>query len=126
MPFTHISLKQGTSAAYRRALMEQVYLAMRETINIPENDRFATIAELDIENFDNSGNYAGIERSEDVVFVQITLNAGRTVEQKKALYAAIAKRFASDPGVRPEDVVISLLEVSKEDWSLGNGLAQYA
>lgn len=126
MPFTHISLKKGKSPAYRSALMEQVYLAMRETIGIPENDRFATIAELEIENINNSGNYAGIDRSDDVVFIQITLNAGRTVEKKKALYAEIAKRLEADPGVRPEDVVISLVEVEKEDWSLGNGVAQYA
>ena len=126
MPLTQISLKKGTSPEYRRALMEQVYLAMREAIGIPENDRFAIIRELDIDNFNNSGDYAGIDRSDSVVFIQITINAGRTVEKKKALYAAIAKRLEEDPGVRPEDVIISLLEVAKEDWSLGNGIAQYA
>jgi len=126
MPLTQISLKKGTSPEYRRALMEQVYLAMREAIGIPENDRFAIITELDIDNFNNSGDYAGIERSDNVVFIQITINAGRTVEKKKALYAAIAKRLKENPGVRPEDVVISLLDVAKEDWSLGNGIAQYA
>ncbi len=126
MPLTHISLKKGKSPEYRQTLLEQVYLAMRETIDSPENDRFATITELEAGNFNNSGNYAGIDRSDDVVFIQITLNAGRTIEKKKALYAEIAKRLKADPGVRPEDVVISLLEVSKENWSLGNGVAQYA
>lgn len=126
MPFTRISLKKGKSPEYRRTLMEQVYLAMRETIDIPENDRFATITELEVDNLNNSGDYAGIDRSDDVVFIQITLNAGRTIEKKKALYAEIAKRLRADPGVRPEDVVISLLQVEKEDWSLGNGMAQYA
>lgn len=126
MPFTQISLKKGKSAEYRSALMEQVYLAMRETIAIPENDRFATITELDEGNFNNSGDYAGIQRSEDVIFIKITLNAGRTVEKKKALYAEIAKRLEASPGVRPEDIVISLVEVAMEDWSLGNGIAQYA
>ncbi len=126
MPFTQISLKKGKSVEFRRALMEQIYLAMREAIAIPENDRFAAITELEPENFNNSGNYAGIERSDDVVFIQITLNAGRTTEKKKALYAEIAKRLKDYPGIRPEDVVISLLEVATEDWSLGNGVAQYA
>ncbi len=126
MPFTNISLKKGKPLKYRRTLMEQVYLAMRETISIPENDRFATITELESGNFNNSGDYAGIDRSDDIVFIQITLNAGRTIEKKKALYAEIAKRLKEDPGVRPEDIVISLVEVSKEDWSLGNGVAQYA
>jgi len=126
MPFTQIQLKKGKSPEFRRALMDQVYLAMRETIAIPEDDRFATISEIEADNYNNSGSYAGIDRSDDVVFIQITLNAGRSVEKKKALYAEIAKRLASDPGIRTEDIVISLVEVAMEDWSLGNGIAQYA
>jgi len=126
MPFTHIALAEGKPVEYRQALMEQIYLAMRETIAIPENDRFATITELDEGNFNNSGNYGGVERSDDIVFIQITLNVGRSTEQKKALYAKIAERLEADPGVRPEDVVVSLIEVAAEDWSLGNGVAPYA
>ena len=126
MPFTQIQLKKGKSAEFRSTLMEQIYLAMVETISIPEDDRFATITELETGNFNNSGNYAGIDRSDDVVFIQITLNKGRDVEKKKALYAAIAKKLSADPGIRPEDIVISLVEVAMEDWSLGNGIAQYA
>ena len=126
MPFTQIQLKKGKSAEFRSTLMEQIYLAMVETISIPEDDRFATITELETGNFNNSGNYVGIERSDDVVFIQITLNKGRDVEKKKALYAEIAKRLSADPGIRPEDIVISLVEVAMEDWSLGNGVAQYA
>jgi len=126
MPFTQIQLKKGKSAEFRSTLMEQIYLAMLETISIPEDDRFATITELETGNFNNSGKYAGIDRSDDVVFIQITLNKGRDVEKKKALYAGIAKRLSADPGIRPEDIMISLVEVAMEDWSLGNGIAQYA
>jgi len=126
MPFTHISLKEGKPVAYRQALMEQVYLAMRETIDIPEHDRFATISEHKAENFNNSGDYLGIDRSSDLVIIEIRLNSGRSIDQKKTLFARIAERLSSSPGVRPEDVFISLVEVAKEDWSLGNGQAQYA
>ena len=126
MPFTHISLEEGKPVEYRTALMEEVYLSMRETIDIPEADRFATISEHKPENINNSGNYLGIDRSGDVIFIQITLNHGRTTDQKKALYAKIAERLGANPGVRPEDLVISLHEVNKQDWSLGNGEAQYA
>lgn len=126
MPFTQISLLKGKSLDYRRDLMEEVYLAMRESINIPENDRFATITELEDGNFNNSGDYLGINRSDDIVYIQITLNGGRTTEKKKALYAKIAQRLQANLGIRTEDIVISLLEVSPEDWSLGNGEAQYA
>jgi phenylpyruvate tautomerase PptA (4-oxalocrotonate tautomerase family) len=106
--------------------MEEVYLSMREAIDSPENDRFATITELEPGNLNNSGNYAGVDRSDDVLFIQITLNVGRTTEQKKALYAAIARRLNASLDVRQEDVVVSLIEVAAEDWSLGNGVAQYA
>ena len=126
MPFTQISLRKGKPLDYRRELMEEVYLAMRESINIPEDDRFATITELEEGNFNNSGNYLDISRSDDVVFIQITLNGGRTTDKKKALYATIAERLHANLGIRKEDVVISLLEISPEDWSLGNGEAQYA
>ena len=126
MPFTQISLRKGKSLDYRRQLMEEIYFAMRESIGTPENDRFATITEFDDGNFDNSGNYLGINRSDDIVYIQITLNRGRTTEKKKALYALIAERLNANLGVRKEDVVICLLEVSPEDWSLGNGVAQYA
>ena len=126
MPFTQISLRKGKSLEYRRALMEEIYLAMRESITIPENDRFATITELEDGNFNHSGNYLGISRTDDIVYIQITLNGGRTTDKKKALYAKIAERLHANLGIRKEDVVISLLEVSPEDWSLGNGEAQYA
>jgi len=126
MPFTQISLRKGKSLDFRRQLMEEIYLAMRESISIPENDRFATITELEDGNFNNSGDYVGIDRSNDIVFIQITLNRGRTTDKKRALYAKLAERLNANLGVRREDVVISLLEVSPEDWSLGNGEAQYA
>jgi len=126
MPFTHISLAEGKPIEYRQTLMEQIYQAMRDTVSIPEHDRFATITEHKPENLNNSGDYLGIDRSEDIVFIRITLNKGRTTEQKKALYAKIAERLAVDPGVRPEDLVITLFEVAAEDWSLGNGDAPYA
>ena len=126
MPLIQISLRKGKPLDYRRDLMEEVYLAMRESISTPENDRFATITELEDGNFNNSGDYLGISRSDDIVFIQITLNAGRTTDKKKALYAEIAKRLNKKLGIRKEDVVISLVEIAPEDWSLGNGEAQYA
>ena len=83
MPFTQISLRKGKSSDFRRELMEQVYVAMRESITIPENDRFATITEPEDGNFNNSGDYLGINRSDDIVYIQITLNSGRTTDKKR-------------------------------------------
>jgi len=97
-----------------------------ETINVPPKDRFQILTEHEAVGLVYDASYLDIARSDDVVLVQITLNAGRTVEMKKALYARIADLLAGSPGVRREDVFVSLVEVPKENWSFGNGVAQYA
>jgi 4-oxalocrotonate tautomerase len=126
MPLVRIDLRQGKPAEYRAALGDAVHQAMVETINVPAADRFQLIAEHPAGGMIHDPSYLGVSRTDDVVFVQITLNAGRTVEMKKALYARIVELLAQKPGVRPEDVLVSLVEVTKENWSFGNGVAQYA
>ena len=126
MPLTRISLRRGKPAAYRKAILDGVYLAMRETFNVPENDRFMLISEHDADDFSYGADYLGIRRSDDLVIIQITANDTRTVAQKQALFARIAARLMQNPGLRPEDVFISLVEVPPENWSFGHGVAQYA
>jgi phenylpyruvate tautomerase PptA (4-oxalocrotonate tautomerase family) len=96
------------------------------SVGAPKDDRFQVVAEHDADNFVFDLNYLGIRRTEDLVIIQITWNEGRTVEQKKALYKAIADGLAAKLSVRREDVFISLVEVRRENWSFGNGIAQYA
>jgi phenylpyruvate tautomerase PptA (4-oxalocrotonate tautomerase family) len=126
MPLVRIDLVQGKPADYRRAIGQAIYEAMRATINVPENDNFQIITEHPPENLVADPNYLGISRSADAVFIQITLNAGRTMEMKKALYKAVADGLYEKAGMRREDVIINLVEVPKENWSFGNGIAQYA
>lgn len=126
MPLLHISMRSGKSEAYRQAVFDSLYLAMRETFNVPEDDQFMTITEHETASFRCSKNYLGVTRSDDAVFVQITANNTRSVDQKKALFKRIAELLGERPGVLPGDVFVSLVEVEKENWSLGNGLAQYA
>ena len=120
MPLARISLKRGKPPHYRRAILENVYEAMRETFDVPEDDRFMTLTEHDDGEFVYGAGYLGIARSEDLVIIQLTVN------QKKALYNRIAERLGKNPGIRPQDVFINLVEVAKENWSFGHGLAQYA
>ena len=126
MPLVRISLRRGKPAPYRKAITEGVYTALRETFNVPDEDRFITISEHDEESFLFSPTYMGIERSDDLVILQITVSNTRTVEHKKALFARIAERLAREPGLRSEDIFVNLVEVVKENWSFGNGIAQYA
>lgn len=126
MPLVRISLRRGKSAAHLAALRNGVYQAMRETFSVPEDDRFILIHQHDRAEFDCDPHYLDIERSDDLVIVQITCNSGRTVAQKQAFYQRIAQKLADDPGLRPQDVFINLLETARENWSFGNGVAQYA
>jgi phenylpyruvate tautomerase PptA (4-oxalocrotonate tautomerase family) len=126
MPLVQISLREGKSAEYRRAVGDAVHRAMVEAVGVPPLDRFQVITEHSPENLIYDPTYLDIARTDDIVFVQITFNAGRTLEQKKALYARIAELLAQAPGIRPQDVLVNLVEVAKENWSFGNGVAQYA
>jgi phenylpyruvate tautomerase PptA (4-oxalocrotonate tautomerase family) len=126
MPLVRISLREGKPAAYRKAVGDAVHQAMVEAINVPPLDRFQVITEHKPDGLIYDAEYLGVRRTDEVVFIQITLNAGRTLELKKALYARIVEKLKQNPGVRPEDVFINLTEVPKENWSFGNGVAQYA
>jgi phenylpyruvate tautomerase PptA (4-oxalocrotonate tautomerase family) len=125
MPLTRISLRTGTSPEYRRALATNVYDALRAAFQIPENDFFVTVSEHDEDQFFFDRTYMGIERSDKLVIIQIAASQGRTLDQKKALYREIVERMAKNPGLRPQDVLINLIETGKENWSFGNGVASY-
>jgi 4-oxalocrotonate tautomerase len=125
MPLIHVSLRKGKPEAYRQAILDGLYRAMRETLDVPEDDQFMTISEHDAANF-RTGNGYGINRSVDVVYIQITVFSTRTPEQKKALFSRIAELLGQNPGIRPADVFVNLLDAAKENWSVGHGLAQFA
>ena len=126
MPFVRIDLIRGKSAEYRKTLGEIVYRAMVDLINVPENDKFQVITEHPPEELNLSESYLGNHYSKDVILIQITLNSGRSVELKKAFYKRIADDIHTQLKTSREDVVINLVEVAKENWSFGGGIAQYA
>jgi 4-oxalocrotonate tautomerase len=125
MPLTRVSLRRGKPAAYRKAILEGLYQAMRETFNVPEDDRFMTISEHDPDDFVYGADYLGIQRSDDLVIIEITVSNTRNVSQKQKLYWRIVERLTESPGLRPEDIFINLVEVLPENWSFGHGEAQY-
>jgi phenylpyruvate tautomerase PptA (4-oxalocrotonate tautomerase family) len=126
MPFVRIDLMRGKPVEYRKALGEIVYQAMLDLINVPNDDKFQVITEHAPEELNFPAGYLGNQYSRDIVFIQITLNAGRSIEQKKAFYKRIVDDIHAQLKVRPDDVVINLVEVAKENWSFGHGIAQYA
>lgn len=125
MPLVRIDLRKGKNPTYRQKIGSVVYDAL-VSVGVPANDRFQIIAEHEAEGFQFDPDYLGIHRSDDLVIIQITWNEGRSTEQKQALYKAINDGLHTGAGIRREDVFISLIEVKKENWSFGNGIAQYA
>ncbi len=121
MPFVRMSLRAGKPEAYRQALFDGLYRAMREALDVPEVDQFMTISEHDATNV-RYGSAYGVSRSADVVYIQITVFNTRTAEQKKALFRKICDILGENPGLRPEDVFVIIYDAAKENWSLGNGL----
>lgn len=126
MPMTRVAMKKGKPAEYKRAILDNIYQAMRETFNCPEDDRFMLLSEHEDSDFYYGKTYLGIERSDDLVMIQVTCNSERPLSMKKAFYQKVVERLGEALRLRPEDVLISLVEVNKENWSLGNGEATYA
>jgi phenylpyruvate tautomerase PptA (4-oxalocrotonate tautomerase family) len=126
MPLVRIALRAGTALADQRAIADQVHQALVETITVPPADRFQLISEFAADQFIYDPAYLNIPRTDQLVVLQITISAGRSVEQKRMLYRRITELLAERPGIRPEDVFINLIEVGKENWSFGQGIAQYA
>jgi phenylpyruvate tautomerase PptA (4-oxalocrotonate tautomerase family) len=118
-------MRRGKPATYRKAILEGLYHALHETFDVPEGDRFMILTEHDQDDFVYDSNYLGIQRSDDLVYLQVTVSNTRTVAQKQKLYRRIVEKLTASPGLRPEDIFINLVEVLPENWSFGHGEAQY-
>jgi 4-oxalocrotonate tautomerase len=125
MPLVRISLQEGKSEEYRRALADGVHQAMVEAIDAPSQDRFQIITQHSSNDLIYDPNYFGVRRGDNIVMVQITMSFGRKPPQKRMLFQRMAEILARRPGLRPEDLMINLVETAWENWSFGNGEAQY-
>jgi phenylpyruvate tautomerase PptA (4-oxalocrotonate tautomerase family) len=124
MPLVRISLPRGKSRDYRQAIADGIHRALVDVIGIPPKDRFQLIAEHDAENRIYDRDYLGVARSNDTIFVEISLRRGRPDALKQAFYQRVVESLAADPAVRPEDIAIVLTENGDADWSFGKGEAQ--
>jgi len=117
---------RGRPAEFRRKAGEIVYQTMVDTINVPPKDNFQIITEHDMDTLIYDPEYLDIPRTTGIIIIQITLNEGRTTGLKREFYRRLVDRLHSELDIRKEDVFISLVEVRKENWSFGNGIAQYS
>ena len=126
MPLVRIDLNKSYNLDDSKKIGELVYRAMEEEISVPKDDKFQIITKHDTSELNIPDSYLGIKYTDKIVIIQITLNGGRSSELKQKLYKRIAEDLNKDLNIRKEDVFISLVEVAKENWSFGNGEAQYA
>jgi len=127
MPLVRISHTGNKPDTFGPALSQGVHRAMVENFNVPNDDYFQIVTEHAAKTgLAGPDTFLDVKHTDNMVFVQITCAPGRSLEQKKALYTAIADNFVQAPGLRREDVFINLVETGKENWSFGNGLAQFA
>ncbi len=125
MPLVRIDIGPGHEPGFGRAVGDIVYRAMLSEISVPADDKFQIISQHQADEINIPTSYLGIDYSDRIVFIQITLNQGRTTELKKKFYQRIADDLTAELGMRKQDVFISLIEVNKENWSFGNGKMQY-
>jgi len=125
MPLVRISLREGKSEEYKKAVAEGVHRAMVEGAYVLLQDRFQIITEHPAGGLIYDPTYLGVQRSDDIVLVQITLSTGRKLAQKRKLMKRMAEILQDNPGLRPQDLLVNLVEVAWENWSFGNGEAQY-
>jgi Tautomerase enzyme len=123
MPLVRIDAHSSHDDATLTALGDAVHQALIETIDIPKDDLFQVLNRGGQVRYDPG--YLGITRDDGVVFIGVTMRAGRTYEQKKSLYARIAKLAWERAGIESRNLLITLTENHEADWSFGEGVAQY-
>jgi 4-oxalocrotonate tautomerase len=125
MPLIRISLREGKSEEYKKALADGVHRALVEGVDAPAQDRFQVLTEYPASGLIYDPSYLGVQRTDNIVIVQITLSTGRKLAQKRKLFKRMAEILGENPGLKPQDLMINLVEVAWENWSFGNGEAQY-
>jgi phenylpyruvate tautomerase PptA (4-oxalocrotonate tautomerase family) len=125
MPLVRIDLIKGRPEVEVAAIGNAVQRAMMECLDVPKRDHFQVITEHAPGRLIYDPDYLEVKRTDGIVLVQVLLSSGRSTAQKQAFYARAAELLAREAKVRPEDVTITLVENVRENWSFGNGIAQY-
>ena len=124
MPLVRIDVQTGRTPEELRRLADVVQDVMLEVFAAPERDRYQIITEHPVGHIIAEDTNLGLERSDGLVVLQI-FQQGRSTAQKQAAFANLAQRLEFECGVRPEDLIISVMANTQADWSFGLGRAQF-
>ena len=126
MPLVRVALPQDLSDQEVADISQAIHDAMVRTIEVPLKDRFQVLTRHTPQELIYTPEYLGVEHGKRLALIQITMSEGRSVEKKKALFAELAASISELGAMPAADVIVSLVEVKKENWSFGNGIAHYA
>ncbi len=126
MPFTRISMLAGKSAGYLAAISDSLDRALIDCFEVPEGDRFVAIHQHRPGELIFDRSYRGSPRSDDYVFFHITTGKARSAETKARFYGRLVDNLAASPGLRPEDVMVAIVNSTFEDWSFASGISAAA
>ncbi|MCR2805412.1 tautomerase family protein [Paenibacillus soyae] len=125
MPFIRVSyMKPQYEPSQLERVSQTIMHALIQHFNVPADDLFQVFHAHDPAEFYYSNNYLGVERSNELLLIQITLKSGRKTEQKTSFYRTLAEQLSRTVPMRTEDVFVVLIDTEFEDWSFGNGIAQ--
>ena len=128
MPLVTVTLRKGKSPEFLKKVGDAIHEALVNQAKIPVGDRFQVFHEVESGHIDADPAFAGsntVQRSEDLLIIQIVLNEGRTDVTKTAIYAEIAANLQKAADLQPDDLFISLVEVVKQNWSMALGVMTY-
>lgn len=125
MPLVHIHVTEGrrTDAELRR-FADVVQEVMLDHFAAPARDRYQIITEHKPGRIILEDTGLGFERTDDAVVIQI-FQQGRSLDQKRAAFGALPDRLHAETGLRRADLVVSVASNTREDWSFGDGVAQF-
>jgi phenylpyruvate tautomerase PptA (4-oxalocrotonate tautomerase family) len=124
MPLVRIDIHKGRTPAELHKLADTIQDVMLEVFAAPPSDRYQIITEHESGHIVAEDTGLGLVRSDGIVIIQI-FQQGRSTEQKVAMFAELAKRLEAECGVRPEDLIVSVMANGHADWSFGLGQAQF-
>ncbi len=125
MPLVRIDVLEGRRTPEQlHRLADTVQEVMLDVFAAPPRDRYQVLTEHRPGQLICEDTGLGLERTDDLVVLQV-FQQGRSEEQKRALYAGLARRLEEVTGLAPSDLIVSVIGNSREDWSFGMGRAQF-
>jgi hypothetical protein len=124
VPLVRIDVQEGRTPEQLRRLADVVQEVMLEVFEAPDRDRYQIITVHPVGHIIAEDTNLGLERTDELVVLQI-FQQGRTDDHKRAAYARLAERLEIEVGLRPSDLIVSVVANERADWSFGLGRAQF-